>query len=34
MEISADNSIITKANSNFRPEDKITKIEALAILLK
>jgi len=34
VEISADNSIITKANSNFRPEDKITKIEALAILLK
>lgn len=34
IEISADNSIITKANAKFRPEDRITKIEALAILLK
>lgn len=34
VEISADNWIITKSNPKFRPEDKITKAEALAILLK
>lgn len=34
IEISADNWIITKSNSTFRPEDKITKVEALSILLK
>lgn len=34
VEISADNSIITRSNNLFRPEDRITKAEALAIILK
>lgn len=34
VEVSADNLIISRANSIFRPEENITRAEALAILLK
>ncbi len=34
VEVSADNWIISRANSIFRPEENITRAEALAILLK
>jgi len=34
VEIAADNSIVSTANKSFRPEWNITRVEALAILLK
>lgn len=34
VELAADNGIITRANARVRPADRITRAEALAILLK
>ncbi len=34
MELAADNGIISRANAEARPKDRITQSEALAILLK
>jgi hypothetical protein len=33
VELAADNWLVTRANLKFRPQDKITKVEALAIML-
>ncbi len=34
LELAADNGIISRANTHARPTDRITRAEALAILLK
>lgn len=34
VEIAADNDLVSRGNKKFRPQDKITRAEALAILLK
>lgn len=34
VELAADNGIISRANTRARPMDKVTRSEALAILLK
>jgi hypothetical protein len=33
VEIAADNSLVSRGNKKFRPQEKITKAEALAILM-
>ncbi len=33
MELAADSSLVTRANATFRPNDKITRAESLAILM-
>lgn len=34
VELAADNGLITRSNQTFRPQDKITRAEALAIILQ
>ena len=34
VELAADNSLITRSNAKFRPQDRITRTEALAIIMK
>ena len=34
VEMAAENNIISTSNSKFRPEDYITRVEALSILMK
>lgn len=34
VELAADNNLISRTNTKFRPQDKITKAEALSIILK
>lgn len=34
LEMAADNELVSRANSVFRPKDSITRAEALAILMK
>lgn len=34
MEIAGDNGIIARTNTKARPQDKITRAEALAIVMK